>query len=157
MLPELRLWIRSQGGAKMRMFKITLILLAIFTLTITSSVHAQRFGYHGHFYGWGYYRGFYPGWYYPGWPRWYYPFFWGAAIGGWPYVGWPYATYAGSPYVGWPYDPPQATQAPPVYSEPQQQQPYWYYCSNPQGYYPYVKSCPGGWIPVAPNASPPHQ
>jgi hypothetical protein len=21
---------------------------------------------------------------------------------------------------------------------------YWYYCQNPQGYHPYIKSCPGG-------------
>lgn len=25
---------------------------------------------------------------------------------------------------------------------------YWYYCNNPQGYYPYVKACPAGWQPV---------
>src|SRR2546428_12259210 len=27
----------------------------------------------------------------------------------------------------------------------------WYYCANPQGYYPYVQQCPGGWRPVAPT------
>ncbi|MFO7580473.1 hypothetical protein [Nitrosomonas halophila] len=28
---------------------------------------------------------------------------------------------------------------------------YWYYCENPAGYYPEVKSCPGGWIQVPPR------
>jgi len=28
---------------------------------------------------------------------------------------------------------------------------YWHYCSNPEGYYPYVKKCPDGWLPVAPQ------
>jgi hypothetical protein len=28
---------------------------------------------------------------------------------------------------------------------------YWYYCADPQGYYPYVKQCPGGWQAVAPQ------
>jgi hypothetical protein len=33
---------------------------------------------------------------------------------------------------------------------------YWYYCQNPQGYYPYVKECPGGWMKVVPQ-TPPNQ
>jgi hypothetical protein len=28
---------------------------------------------------------------------------------------------------------------------------YWYYCSDPSGYYPYIQHCPGGWQQVAPN------
>lgn len=31
---------------------------------------------------------------------------------------------------------------------------YWYYCNDPQGYYPYVKSCPLGWQKVAPTVPP---
>lgn len=27
---------------------------------------------------------------------------------------------------------------------------FWYYCQAPSGYYPDVKSCPGGWQAVAP-------
>jgi hypothetical protein len=27
----------------------------------------------------------------------------------------------------------------------------WYYCDNPAGYYPYVRSCPGPWRAVAPT------
>ncbi len=28
---------------------------------------------------------------------------------------------------------------------------YWYYCTNPQGYYPYVKECSVGWMTVLPQ------
>ena len=40
----------------------------------------------------------------------------------------------------------------PVYD---QQAQYWAYCRSPQGYYPYVSECPGGWLPVAPTSPPP--
>ena len=87
--------------------------------------------------------------------------FFGARIGvgypGW----WGPRYYWGGPVVGWPYyyaPPPVVVEQPPVYSEPEQEQPYyWYYCQNPQGYYPYVKSCPGGWMQVVPNTTPPNQ
>ncbi len=32
---------------------------------------------------------------------------------------------------------------------------YWYYCETPRGYYPYVRSCPGGWMRVVPDTVPP--
>ena len=38
----------------------------------------------------------------------------------------------------------------PVYIEPEQPF-YWYYCQDPQGYYPYVESCPSGWMRVVPT------
>jgi hypothetical protein len=33
--------------------------------------------------------------------------------------------------------------------------PSWYFCDNPQGYYPYVQQCPGGWkqVPATPPQS----
>lgn len=31
---------------------------------------------------------------------------------------------------------------------------YWHYCRNPEGYYPYVKQCPEGWLQVAPQPAP---
>ena len=101
------------------------------------------------------YYGFYGGGYYYG-PRGYYPYWgiFGFPMFGWPYLDWPYASY----YGGWPYYPAITADAtaPPVYNEPEQQQPdYWYYCTNPQGYYPYIKNCPGGWLTVVPNATPP--
>jgi hypothetical protein len=115
-------------------------------------------GYHGGYYGghYGWHGGYYGGGYYPYWG--YYPFYWGAWAVGWPYGGWPYGYYAASPYQGWPYYPSGVTEASPAYSEPAPQQPYyWYYCQDPQGYYPYVRSCPGGWIQVVPNVTPPNQ
>jgi hypothetical protein len=70
--------------------------------------------------------------------------------------------YGPGPYWG---PPPYYYPAPPVVVVPQQPQTYvqrdqqesnyWYYCQNPQGYYPYVKSCPGGWMKVVPDAVPP--
>ena len=44
---------------------------------------------------------------------------------------------------------PMHIPQPPVYAEPQQE--YWYYCKDPQGYYPYIASCPGGWMRVLPT------
>jgi hypothetical protein len=41
----------------------------------------------------------------------------------------------------------------PAYGQAQAQ--YWAYCQSPQGYYPYVTECPGGWLPVAPTSTPP--
>jgi hypothetical protein len=77
-------------------------------------------------------------------------------------MGWPYASfgYGGYGYgYGWPYYPPEVNEAPPTYNEPQQQQQpyYWYYCTDPQGYYPYIRNCPGGWLTVVPNVTPPNQ
>ena len=65
------------------------------------------------------------------------------------------------PYWG-PYGAPDdyspVVVAPPaVYVEPSAPgaapppPPAWYSCDNPQGYYPYVQQCPGGWRPVAPT------
>lgn len=28
---------------------------------------------------------------------------------------------------------------------------YWYYCASANAYYPYVRDCPEGWQPVAPQ------
>lgn len=66
--------------------------------------------------------------------------------------------YYPNPYYYPPYYYPPAVVAvpatPPTYIE-QEEVPapsaYWYYCANPPGYYPYVKHCPGGWQPVAPQ------
>ncbi len=53
-----------------------------------------------------------------------------------------------------PYRRPYAY--PPVIAAPSAQvyvqlSPSWYACDNPQGYYPYVPQCPGGWRQVAPT------
>jgi hypothetical protein len=72
--------------------------------------------------------------------------------------------YGGGYGGGYGYAPPVAVAVapPPVYIQRQevvQVQPqaqaanYWHYCRNPEGYYPYVKNCPGGWLQVAPQPS----
>ena len=85
-----------------------------------------------------------------------------------PSVGWVW--YDAPPsYYYYPYPPVVAVPAaPPTYIEqgqpPAPEQPpapapapsnYWYYCSKPEGYYPYIKQCPGGWQRVA--SQPPSQ
>ena len=65
-----------------------------------------------------------------------------------PFFSRPYYSYP--PTVVVPVTPPvyiQQEQARPV----RQQINYWHYCQNPEGYYPYVKNCPGGWLQVAPQ------
>jgi hypothetical protein len=52
------------------------------------------------------------------------------------------------------YAPPPVVVAPaPTYVPTYVQQPSasntWYYCDNPQGYYPTVQTCSSGWRPVA--------
>jgi len=82
-----------------------------------------------------------PGW---GWG----PGFWGPPYGyGYPY-GYPY--YSAPPVVI--QQEPQEYVHQPA-PQPEQQQ-YWYYCSESKTYYPYVKSCPGGWMRVAPTPAP---
>lgn len=89
---------------------------------------------HGHRHGgvrWGVHIGVPFGWYYPP-PYWYNP--------------------------PW-YNPPVFVQpAPQVYiergaepSEPDDDAYYWYHCNRPEGYYPYIKECPGGWKKVVPT------
>ncbi len=76
-------------------------------------------------------------------------FFGGVWVGpGWgPWWGPPY------PYYSEPSAVVQEMQ--PAYVEPapqQEQDYYWYFCRKPEGYYPYVKKCPGGWLKVVPPA-----
>ena len=75
---------------------------------------------------------------------------------------WYYPFYYPPPYYYYP--PPVVVQSsPPVYVErPAEaapahepaQQGWWYYCEQTRGYYPYVKSCPGGWQKVPPAPPP---
>lgn len=66
-----------------------------------------------------------------------------------------YDTHYLSPFY-YPHAPLVVAPPPTVYIErgnPQSvaQPYYWYYCANPEGYYPYVQRCPGGWQQVAPH------
>jgi hypothetical protein len=49
------------------------------------------------------------------------------------------------------YYPPAATQYVEPEPAPAPAPAYWYYCPSSQGYYPYVRECPGGWQRVAPQ------
>jgi hypothetical protein len=71
------------------------------------------------------------------------------AYGPGPYWGPPAYYYPAPPVVVVPQQPQGYVQ------QNQQESGYWYYCQNPQGYYPYIKSCPGGWMKVVPDTVPP--
>lgn len=114
-------------------FKILVGVLGL--VFFATGIHARG---HGHF-GGGSIRFSmgYPGFYGPG-------------------MGFGYG-YGGAFYYPYYYNPPVVNvipETPPVYIEKGQPQPlpanFWYYCQNPGGYYPAVKTCPGGWQQVAP-------
>lgn len=82
--------------------------------------------------------------------------------GAWHYRTQPHY-YAQSQHYVYAYPPVIAVPSSPlVYIERgeqdgiQQPPPYWYYCDNPHGYYPYVRVCPRGWqqVPAQPSPSP---
>lgn len=67
----------------------------------------------------------------------------------------PYPYYAGPPAIV--QQPVIINQPPTEYIQPDPspgEQSYWYYCQDPEGYYPYVKECPKGWIKVEPSPTP---
>jgi len=76
-----------------------------------------------------------------------------AAAQAWWYYGDPYPPYPYPypyaypyPYGPYPYappPPPAVPAAPPASAAAQPQ--FLYRCDSPQGYYPHVASCPGGW------------
>ncbi|MDR3411021.1 MAG: hypothetical protein P4L87_08790 [Formivibrio sp.] len=87
-------------------------------------------------------------------------FYWGV-----PYA---YPYYVSPYYYPYSYYPPAVVvpEDPPVYIErggaqyaPDQgtatpENYYWYHCNKPEGYYPYIKQCPGGWQKVVPTPPP---
>lgn len=131
---------------KRRMLVLFSVFLIFAFLCSASILEARgRFGGHGHHFGFhGGHSGFHS------------RIVFGFGAGFWPGYYWGYYPYSwGPPAVGWHYYPPVVTEGPPMDSEAEEPQPYyWYYCENPQGYYPYLKSCPGGWIPVVPKVPP---
>ena len=127
----------------------TVIMVVLILLVTFPLVQAVEVRYHGRSYYRGYAYGYYGryGYGWRGYPyRWGYPYWWA-----YPYYD-PY--YYGG--YGEPPVPPQGV-TPPAASG-QQQPSYWHFCQDPEGYYPYVKECPGGWmtvVPSKPNAPPP--
>ena len=101
-------------------------------------------GFHGHpegFRGGGHFEGGI--WFGPGWgfgdPL-YYPFY-------------PYYPYYAPPAVVSPQQPEEY-----ILPVPQKEdEGYWYYCKERNGYYPYVNRCPSGWLQVVPTPPPPDQ
>lgn len=72
------------------------------------------------------------------------------------FIGAPWGWYYPPPY--WSGPPVVVHSAPPVYIErdaapaaPDDDANYWYHCKRPEGYYPYIKECPGGWQKVVPT------
>ena len=124
------------------MKKIILILvLAVLVLFSMSTIPGTADARDGH---WGGHGGGHWGgrvWIGPGWgwgPWWDYPYY--------PYY--PYYPDYDSPAIG--------QQEPPLFKQTTpQSQDYWYFCTKPEGYYPYIKKCPSGWLKVIPSSGPP--
>ena len=138
---------RDEARCMVAISKRSIILLAL-AGSLLASVSAQADPWRGgHRHG-GPNIGFYfgPGFYGPGWGS-YYPR---------PYYAVPTYPYYPPVIVA----PAPAPVPPPVYIEQPAQQSaapqaadnaYWYYCNQPEGYYPYVKECPAGWQKVTPQ------
>ncbi|HEX8955849.1 MAG TPA: hypothetical protein VF798_06225 [Burkholderiaceae bacterium] len=123
----------------------------------------------GHSFGHGGYHGSYSGSYHGGgwgggWsghPGWYGNHWHGGWYGGWGGVyidpWWGVGAYS-YPYPYYSYPDVVVAPAAPVYVEPNaaavSPSGSWYYCQDPAGYYPYVKSCNGAWqqVPAQPPA-----
>ncbi len=84
--------------------------------------HNDRYSRHAHYGGHSYH---------------YYHHAWDALVLGWGFFGSPYR-----------YPTARVPEAPSTYI---QQPSYWYYCTDPEGYYPYVDECPRGWMQVVPQ------
>ncbi len=140
----------------MRGVKRIYLTIALLAIAVSNSAWAHGFRHsHNHLsIGLGYYGpGFYGGYGYGG---------YGFGRYGFGGYGYGYPSYYFPPVYAY---PPQVIvpATPPVYIEQQAQQPsqsvqpaqpqtnYWYYCQDPDGYYPYVRKCPGGWLQVAPQ------
>lgn len=115
----------------MKQIKWTGLIIALLASVLCSPVMAHGGHYRGHG---GFSFGFYPGFPAP----YYLPYY--------------------QPYYAYPPAVVTIPAQPPVYiqqysGQTNQRLPpnYWYYCRNPDGYYPYVRECPGGWQQVAPQ------
>ena len=68
---------------------------------------------------------------------------------------WPAPWYYAPPPPAYYYPAPVVASPPVRYIERQRTEPastdWWYYCDQSRTYYPYVKTCPGGWQKVSPT------
>ena len=117
--------------------RMALILCGLFALGVTTAEADPYF--RGRHYGGGFHHHRHPGFGLylglPLWPRYYNPY--------------PYYPYYPPAIVTVPRSPPVYIERSPPVNE-QLTTGYWYYCDNPQGYYPYVTDCPTGWRQVDP-------
>lgn len=144
----------------MRNLRWMYLIIALLALVATNDAVWARGGHHhhhggGHHYGGHGHRhnhlnlGISMGGYYNN------PAFWGSGFYGYRSYGYP-GTFFNAPIYNYP-PAVRVPATPPVYIQQEQPRPvqpranYWYYCQNPEGYYPYVKACPGGWLQVAPQ------
>ena len=111
--------------------------------------HPGYGGWHGGY--WGPRIGFYYGG----------PGYWGGWPGAW--AAWPFAWdaayaygYSAAPMIVYDTAQPQSfiQQEPPagVAAQAAPEASYWYYCTQPAGYFPYVKDCSQAWLKVVPQA-----
>ena len=90
-------------------------------------------------------------------PAYYYgaPYWYGGVYGGANYYGpgYPYgqAYPGGAPAGPQVYIERGADEGAPAPSAAAPAQGWWYWCGDPEGYYPTVRECPGGWQQVAPQ------
>jgi len=82
-------------------------------------------------------------------PHYYYPYYPS------PYYYYPYSYYP--PVVVTPAQPLEYVEQGDAQQQADPSAPesyYWYHCDKPEGYYPYIKECPGGWQKVSPTPPP---
>lgn len=146
----------------MKQIKVACLVIVLIGSITSNSVWARGGGGHGGGFGGGHYSGGHHG---GGWGYGHGGYYNGIGLGlgllglgyGLGYYGGPYY----SPYYAYPPTVVTIPVTPPVYIQQSppvtQQYPpgYWYYCNNPDGYYPYIKECPQGWQQVDPIPSSP--
>lgn len=131
----------------MKQIKVACLFIVMIGSITSNSVWARGGGFGGGHYGGHYGGGWGHGGYYSGIGL-------GLGLGyGLGYYGAPYY----SPYYAYPPAVVAVPVTPPVYIQQPppviQQYPsgYWYYCNDPEGYYPYIDQCPSGWQQVEPT------
>lgn len=115
--------------------RLFLALLTLATLAVSGVADAHPRG--GRYYG-----------RYHGHPR--FGFYFGAPLYTRPFYPYPYYPYYPPEIVTIPVEPPVYIEREAPRSDQSLSPGYWYYCTDPEGYYPYVKECPSGWLQVNP-------
>ncbi len=123
----------------MKTIKLVGLIIVLIGAAVSSSIWA--FDDLRHHFGGGYYGNY------------------GGLYGGYVRYGYGHGRFFLSPYYAYHPRVVKVPTKPPVYIQRQDielpatesQDYYWHYCSNPKGYYPQVKKCPDGWLPVAPQ------